>query len=187
MEGGAGVAESSMHDTAAAVLNAAAMQAVLDEVPAVPPPTVVVVGAVGSAAVTADDEALPSPPLVVLEAVAAPLTPAPAPASAPAATSVEAGYAALFRSAKPTNGLLSAKEAGALLKTSGLASSALRSVWGDAKIAGPKACPKGQMDCSEFLIACELAVTAGGVFPDGVSSTLAPETVAENQLDNSEC
>ena len=124
---------------------------------------------------TADDEELPPPP-VEAEVVLA-LAPAPAPSAPPTPRMVAAPLAALFAGANLSNGLLSAKEAGALLLTSGLAPSALRSVWTAAKAKGPKACPKGQMDLPEFLIACALAVEAGGAFTQ--SNAARP--------DNSEC
>jgi hypothetical protein len=88
----------------------------------------------------------------------------------------DTGYTALFNSANPADGLLSSKDAGALLLTSGLESSALSELWVNAKAAGPKTCATDHMDLAEFLIACELAVKAGGVF----ATTGAPTKAASN-------
>jgi hypothetical protein len=72
--------------------------------------------------------------------------------------------------------MLSSEDAGALLLTSGLESSALAGLWADAKAAGPKTCATNEMDLTEFLIACELAVKAGGVF----ATTVEPTKTASN-------
>ena len=89
-------------------------------------------------------------------APAAPLEPSLAQAA-------ETVYSDLFTSANPQKGLLSAKDAGALLSKSGLAQPLLRKIWVAAKKSGGKTMP-GKMNMAEFIVACDMAIKAGGSF-----------------------
>jgi len=98
----------------------------------------------------------------------------PAEAETKAITKPEDNHKTIFAS-KPLDaaGLLSAKDAGALLTQSGLKAAELRTVWTNAKKEGPKACPPAKMDLAEFLIAARMAEAAGGVFPPAAGSSIA--------------
>jgi hypothetical protein len=68
-------------------------------------------------------------------------------------------FDAVWVSAKPVAGCLTAQQAVVILKRSGLPDSMLKGVWEKAK-EGSKV--KGKMDRSEFRRACELIVSFGG-------------------------
>jgi hypothetical protein len=83
----------------------------------------------------------------------------------PTAAAEAAAAGILFASANPVSGLLSAKVAAGLLSKSGLSKSDLRKAWTTAKTTGPKVAGPGHMDLAEFLIACQLCVSGGGISP----------------------
>lgn len=170
-------------DTTVAANAAVAAASAASELAATAPPPVPPLPVVANAAVaTAPPAALPPVPPLPVIANAAVATPSPAAEAAPedenpfadlaaAETAEEEQFKALFASGNPdATNCLSAKSAGALLSKSGLKSTALRSVWTDAKKEGPNTCPKNKMDIAEFLIAASLAVKAGGKFEVDVNT-----------------
>jgi len=65
-----------------------------------------------------------------------------------------------------SDGLMSAGAVATRLQGSGLAQKALRTVWSEAKATATTKSSAGTMNKEEFAIACDLAIKAGGVFPE---------------------
>ena len=109
---------------------------------------------------------------------------AAAKAAAKADATPDAGHTALFESANPANGLLTATEASIVLQESGLEKSALRKVWGQAKAKHEPSVPKNSMNLAQFLLACKLVVKAGGKFPSDTIKGDEPEEEGQVQRRN---
>ena len=108
---------------------------------------------------------LPSVPIIAVPASVHDENPFAQTAQTEEQNSTDSLHRSLFASANPDSaGLLTAKDAGALLSTSGLPPTDLRNVWTSAKAAGPGFSPKNKMDLAEFMIAAQKAEEAGGTF-----------------------
>jgi len=91
-----------------------------------------------------------------------------------ASTASKSLHQSLFTSAnRDAEGLLTAKDAGALLAKSGLSNNDLRTIWASAKAEGPGVCAASKMDLAEFLIAAQKAEEAGGTFPTSPNTSEA--------------